>query len=290
MSMQSLLRKLRRLETLVGAQAIVPQPARTFRDFAATFLQASDGNRSVALRPVSALHQLLAERLPQVTQQRGRHINVLAPRGSAKSMWASFAYPLWGLAERSEAYIVLIADSTTQADMYLTNVRGELEDNDALRKAYPHLQPGRVWRNNAIQVAGGALVESLGTGQKIRGRRIGHTRPTLIIVDDPQSTEQCVSPLLRHRSWQWLTKDVMNAGSPQTNVVVLGTAIHRECIVCQLRLTPGWETHLFRSIMEWPKRMDLWSMWEGILHDWADANREERARLFYEANRESMDA
>jgi hypothetical protein len=54
------------------------------------------------------------------------------------------------------------------------------------------------------------------------------------VVDDPRSTEDCVSPLLRNRSWEWLTKDVMNAGSPQTNIVVLGMALHRECIVCQL--------------------------------------------------------
>jgi hypothetical protein len=65
---------------------------------------------------VSALHELLAERLPQALQQRGQKINVLVPRGSAKSMWASFAYPLWCLAECSEEYIVLIADSTTQAE------------------------------------------------------------------------------------------------------------------------------------------------------------------------------
>jgi hypothetical protein len=48
------------------------------------------------------------------------------------------------------------------------------------------------------------------------------------VVDDPQSTEDCISPLLRERSWQWLTKDVLNAGSPERNIVVLGTALHRK--------------------------------------------------------------
>jgi hypothetical protein len=87
-----------------------------------------------------------------------------------------------------------------------------------------------------------------------------------------------------------VTKDVMNAGSPETNVVVLGTTIRRECIVCQLQHTPGWETHLFRSIMEWPKRMDLWQQWEAVLHCHDGPDGEARARLFYEANREAMDA
>ena len=37
----------------------------------------------------------------------------------------------------------------------------------------------------------------------------------------------------------------------------LGTVLHRVCTVCQLRRTPGWETHSLRSIMEWPKRIGL---------------------------------
>jgi hypothetical protein len=278
------------LESLVEPTEFDPQPPRTFRDFAATFLRASDKDQLVPLRPVSPLHILLADRLPEASVQRGQRINVRAPRGSAKSMWASFAFPLWSLAERCEQYIILIADSTAQSDKYLSNIRCELEDNDELLEAYPHLRPGKIWRNNAIQVAGGALMESLGSGQKIRGRRQGETRPTLIIVDDPQSTEQCVSPLLRNRAWEWLTKDVLNAGSPETNFVVLGTPIHRECIVCQLQRTPGWDTHPFRAIMEWPKRMDLWKEWETLLHDRDRPNPEARAREFYEANREAMSA
>ncbi len=290
MSARQLLRKVARLEALAAPPATAPPPPRPFHDFAATFLRASDRDGPVPLRPGSALHELLADRLPEASRQRGRHLNVLAPRGSAKSTWASFAYPLWSLAERTDDYVVLIADSTAQADLYLANVRNELEDNDALRDAYPHLRPGKVWRNTALQVAGGARVESLGTGQKIRGRRQRATRPTLIVVDDPQSTEQCVSPLLRERAWQWLTRDVLNAGSPTTNVVVLGTALHRECIVCRLQRTPGWETHVFRSIVEWPQRMDLWRQWEAVLHCHDDPDREARARRFYEANREAMDA
>jgi hypothetical protein len=36
--------------------------------------------------------------------------------------------------------------------------------------------------------------------------------------------------------------------------------------------------------------MDLWRQWEAVLHCHDDADREARARQFYEANREAMDA
>jgi hypothetical protein len=73
-------------------------------------------------------------------------------------------------------------------------------------------------------------------------------------------------------------------------VVVLGTPLQRDCIACRLQHTPGWKTHLFRSIVEWPKRMDLWQQWEAVLHCDDDPDRKKRARLFHEANREAMHA
>jgi predicted phage terminase large subunit-like protein len=83
---------------------------------------------------------------------------------------------------------------------------------------------------------------------------------------------------------------VCNAGSPRTNVVVLGTALHREAIVCKLQTTPGWRSKVFRSLQRWPERMDLWASWGDLLHDWADEAREAKAQAFYEANRGAMEA
>ena len=38
------------------------------------------------------------------------------------------------------------------------------------------------------------------------------------------------------------------------------------------------------------ERMDLWQQWEAVLHCHDDPDREARARLFCDANREAMDA
>lgn len=113
-------------------------------------------------------------------------------------------------------------------------------------------------------------------------------RPTLIVIDDPQNKDHITSFLQRERAWEWLTKDVLSAGEPSTNVVVLGTALHRDCIVCKLQSTPGWRSRVFKSITRWPIRMDLWKAWEEILFDWDDEKREENARAFYEEHRELM--
>jgi hypothetical protein len=229
--------------------------------------------------------------LGALTLQRGRRLCVLAPRGSAKSTWSTLAYPLRCAVEGTEPYIVLTADTGNQASKYLDSIRSELENNTHLAAHYPHsCGKGPVWRGDRLELRNGVAIETLGTGSKVRGRRHRQHRPTLLVVDDPQNVEHVVSPLMRERSWDWFTKDVCNAGGPDTNLVVLGTALHRDCIVCRLQRTPGWKAQVFQSIITWPARMDLWRLWEEMLHDWENPNREQDAREFYEENREEMES
>jgi hypothetical protein len=56
-------------------------------------------------------------------------------------------------------------------------------------------------------------------------------------------------------------------------------------IVCRLQHTPGWETHSFRTIIEWSVWMDLRTMWENTTAR-DDPDREAR-RGCYGANREA---
>ena len=237
----------------------------------------------------SSFHRWLVAELSGLHTRRGSRVNVLAPRGAAKSTWSSFAYPLWCAVHGLEPYIVLTADTGEQAEKYLEAIRDELETNEAIRRDYPQAGPGGVWRGNRIRLANGSTIEALGTGAKLRGRKARQHRPSLVIVDDPQNTAHMLSALQRDRSWDWLAKDVSNAGSPQTNIIVLGTALHRDCIVCRLQRTAGWRSHLFRAVVAWPDRMDLWREWENVLLDHQDDDREAKARAFYEGHRADMD-
>lgn len=241
--------------------------------------------------PLSKFHRELIDLLAAMNSQRGQRVNILAPRGAAKSTWSTLAYPLWCLCEGTESYIVLTSDTGPQAEKYLDSIRDEIADNEEIARHYPHVAGiGPVWRSDAITTRSGIRVEALGTGTKMRGRKYRQHRPTLIVVDDPQNTGHVISKLQRDRSWDWITKDVCNAGGPETNVVVLGTALQRECIVCRLEITPQWTSKRYASVMSWPSRTDLWDDWERILHDYDNPHRNATAREFYEAHRAEMDA
>lgn len=236
----------------------------------------------------STFHEWFAAELSAFHQRRGTRLNVLAPRGSAKTTW-ELAYVVYCAVHRIEPFVILTADSSGQAEKYLETIKTELESNETLAADYPHVAgKGPIWRADAIELRNGVRIEALSTGRKLRGRKHREHRPTLIIVDDPQNLGHINSELQRSRSMAWLQHDVANAGSPTTNILVTGTALHADCIVCQLQRL--WPSRLFRAVEQWPDRMDLWREWERLLFNLDDPEREQTASAFYEAHREAMEA
>jgi predicted phage terminase large subunit-like protein len=240
--------------------------------------------------PPSRMHRILARHLEQSLSHRGTKLNVLGPRGSAKSTLVSLAYPLWCLLEEKERYIWLVSDTRHQARAHLENIKSELLNNPHLRERYGLVkQKGSVWRAEKIVLASGATMEAFGTGQRMRGRRQRADRPTLIIADDIQNDGHILSPRLRDRSRTWFHGTLMAAGSPATNVLHLATALHYDALAMELSRTAGWKTLIFRAIERFPRRTDLWDQWQEIYCDTDNPQAIHRARLFFQQHRQEME-
>lgn len=139
-------------------------------------------------RPPSKMHLWLAERFEQMRGDRGVKLNVLGPRGGAKSTLSSLAFPLRAALEGWEPYIWIVSDTRHQARAHLENIKVELAENRLLLEDYPESAGrGPVWRTDAIVLRNGTAIEAFGTGQRIRGRRRRAHRPSLIICDDLHS-------------------------------------------------------------------------------------------------------
>jgi predicted phage terminase large subunit-like protein len=162
-----------------------------------------------------------------------------------------------------------VAYTKSQAETHLENLREELRSNEELHAAYGagNLQRRGLWAAGKIQLANGVICESYGTGQRIRGRRRGASRPTLIICDDLQNDAHIYSSFQRGSSRAWFQGTLLKAGRAHTNVVNVGTALHREALAVQLLEAPGWQAKKFEAIRCWPERMDLWAEWEAIYSD-----------------------
>ena len=237
----------------------------------------------------STMHRWLADRLEHFHSQRGTKLNVLAPRNSAKSTIAALAYPLREILTQREPYIWIVSDTMSQAHTHLDNIKNELIGNPLLAEVYPDAcGKGNLWTMSSIRLRNGGIIEAFGTGQKLRGRKRGENRPTLIICDDLQNDHHIVSATAREKSRNWFHAALLKAGFQQTNVIHLATALHREAIALELLRTPGWISQSFKAIEQFPKNMSLWSDWESIYTDVSNPNHVADADAFYALHRDAM--
>jgi predicted phage terminase large subunit-like protein len=267
------------------------------------------------VKPPSAMHLWLGDRLSEMLTHRGRKVNLIGPRGGAKSTIGTLCHVLQAAVEGWEPYIWIISDTKQQAQTHLENVRTELVDNHRLAAEYPDVAGrGLLWQSTAIELRNGVVIESYGTGQRIRGRRRRTNRPTLIVCDDLQNDSHIMSALQREATRRWFNGTLLKAGTTVTNVVNLATALHRDALALELHRAPGWTSALFAAIESWPTDIELWREWEEIYTGGGREGREsvERraeseegslrpplsalrspqssARAFFERNRQAMEA
>ncbi|GHV09627.1 hypothetical protein AGMMS50229_20090 [Campylobacterota bacterium] len=218
-------------------------------------------------------------------------MNILAPRGSAKSTIGTLAYPLREALHGKEPYIWIISDTRSQAYTHLDNIKNELTENGKIRETYPEaFGKGPVWRSGGIMLRNGTVIEAYGTGQRLRGRRHREHRPSLIICDDLQNDGHIISATVREHSGSWFHGSVMKAGNNKTNVLNLATALHREAIGFELTERPGWISRTFRAIEHWPDNMPLWEEWESLYSQTSDHNAAQKAARFYNEHQTELHA
>ena len=95
-------------------------------------------------RPASAMHDWLGAQLDLFRTERGSKVNLIGPRGSAKSTIATLCYVLRVAVEGWEPYIWIVSDTKPQAQMHLENVKSELVDNRLLGPRLPALDRPRT--------------------------------------------------------------------------------------------------------------------------------------------------
>lgn len=198
----------------------------------------------------------------------------VAPRGHAKSTCASFAYPLWCICEKKRRNIVIVTHEASLAVQFVRDLRHELETNELLRAAYGDLAAGAPpaacrrgrrhapadrqpratrpkWSESRFTTADGTTVQAKGTGGSFRGLRVGPHRPDLIICDDIETDALVASPERRRKLEHWLRRVVMPALAPDGQLLVLGSLIHYDSLLANLRdprRFPRWDYAVYRAL------------------------------------------
>ncbi len=217
----------------------------------------------------AGFHLKMIDYLEKMTFERSKKVAWAAPRGNAKSSIVTTMYVVWCICYKHEPCIVIFSETKGQSEKLISQIKDALTSNELLREDFPDVcePPNPRWRSDEIVTKNGVNVVTSSTGHRIRGIRFKHNRPGLIILDDVETKENTRTQESRDKIHDWFSRVVLNLGSKNTNYVVIGTVLHIDSLLAKLTLGeefPGFDTGIFKSIIKFADRQDLWEIWSQI--------------------------
>lgn len=236
---------------------------------------------------------------------------------------------IWSLVTGLHFFVYLIACTQPQSTNLLTNLKKILATNKTLASDFPevcypiqrlegetrraggqkhHGKPTNIeWKANRITLpsivgspASGSMVWTAGLEAAIRGplvtRDDGSTmRPSLVILDDPQTDESSRSTTQTDHRELTIEGAVLEMVGPGRKMAAImpctiinpNDLSHR---YLDKNLHPEWQGERMQALNEWPADMKLWEkyaeIWKTSMIDYGDIR---KATEFYTANRIAMD-
>ncbi len=278
--------------------------------------------------PWSKDHHKVIERIEQAVLKGGLFALAM-PRGSGKTILMQMAC-LWSALSGATDYVCLIAASAERAKDLLENIKIWLETNELLNEDFPEVtvpiraleritnrqkgqryngKPTRIeWASDKIILpvieaskSSGVVISCSGMkGSDIRGQNYARSdgkvvRPSLIMVDDPQTTESAWSPSQSQRREAILAGDVLGMAGPGKKISgLMACTVIRPADMADNILDrekhPEWQGQRTKMVYQFPKNEKLWSQYAQLR---ADSLRNDGdgsiATEFYKDNREAMD-
>ena len=250
------------------------------------------------------------------------------PRGSGKSSLCEVAC-LWSLLFGHREFVALVGADESHAENMLDSIKVEFETNDALLEDFPEVchpirslegihqrAAGQLYQGKQTHIgwtareivlptipgsrASGSIMRVAGITGRIRGmkhKRVdgSSVRPSLVLIDDPQTDESARSPSQCAARERILAGAILGLAGPGRKIAGLMalTVVRPDDLADRLldrEKHPQWQGERTKMVYAWPANEALWvryaQLWrEGMAADRGIAD----ATEFYRANRAAMD-
>jgi len=250
------------------------------------------------------------------------------PRGSGKTSLCETAC-LWALVYGHREFVTLIGADEAHAEQMLDAIKAELENSDDLLDGFPEVcmpiralegihqrAAGQLLRGTQTHIgwtaremvlpsieesaASGSLIRVAGITGRIRGMKHkrpdgSSVRPSLVLIDDPQTDESARSPSQCANRERVLAGAILGLSGPGQKIAGLMTVtvVRPDDLADRLldrEKHPSWQGERTKMVYEFPKSDALWSRYAQLR---AEGLRAERGLLdataFYRDHRAAMD-
>lgn len=260
---------------------------------------------------------------------RGELFAFAMPRGSGKTTLAEWAC-IWAMLYGHRQFVMLIGSDQAIACQMLDSIKTNLEQNDLLLEDFPAAcfpiramegitrraqgqtcegEPTHIeWTADQITLpwigkapSSGVAVRVAGITGRIRGIR--HTRPdgstvrpSLVLIDDPQTDEAAASPSQVATRERILAGAILGLAGPGATIAGLCTitVIRPDDLADRLldrARHPSWQGERTQLVYEWPAADDLWGQYAELRREGQRAGLgTTEADAFYAKHQAAMDA
>ncbi|MFG0243639.1 MAG: terminase gpA endonuclease subunit [Phycisphaerales bacterium JB054] len=250
------------------------------------------------------------------------------PRGSGKTSLCEIAC-LWAMLYGHREFVTLIGSDEEHAAQMLDSIKAELENSDRLLDDFPEAcfpihalegihqrAAGQLYQGEQTHIgwtakeivlptipdsrASGAIIRVAGITGRIRGmkhkRPDGHSvRPSLVLIDDPQTDESARSPSQCANRERILAGAILGLAGPGKKIAGLMTlTVVRPDDLADRLLDrdkhPQWQGERTKMVYSFPTNETLWAEYARIRAEGLRADEGlGRATEFYREHREAMD-
>lgn len=260
---------------------------------------------------------------------RGGLFTMAMPRGSGKTTLAETAC-IWAMLAGAREFVCLIGSDAGHARNMLESIKVEFETNEHLLADYPEVvfpihalerihnrakgqlcngQHTRiVWTADEIVLptipdskASGAIIRVAGIESRIRGMKFKRAdgravRPSLVVLDDPQTDESARSDPQTRARMDTLNGAILNLAGPGQKIAgVMPCTVIRPGDMADQILDrdkhPTWQGERTKLVYSFPTNEKLWEQYAQIRADSFRNDGDGReATEFYREHRKAMDA
>jgi hypothetical protein len=250
------------------------------------------------------------------------------PRGSGKTSLCEIAC-LWALVYGHREFVALIGADEQHAESMLESMKAELEHNELLLEDFPEVvypihklegihqrAAGQLYQGKQTHIgwtareivlptmpgsrASGGIIRVAGITGRIRGMKYKRTdgesvRPSLVLIDDPQTDESARSPSQCAARERILAGAILGLAGPGRKIAGLMTltVVRPDDLADRILDTekhPQWQGERTRMVYEFPANKALWQRYAEM---WAEGQRNgtgtKAATEFYRDRRGAMD-
>ena len=295
--------------------------ARDFQAFCEAYFPA------VFYLPWSADHLRVLRKIEQAVLHGGLFAMAM-PRGSGKTTLCECAC-LWALLYGHRQFVALIGASELHAIEMLESIKTELDGNERLLEDFPEvIYPIRAldgianrcsgqlyhgarthigWTANEVILptipgsqASGGIIRVAGITGRIRGMK--HTRPdgstvrpSLVVIDDPQTDESARSFSQCAKRERILVGAILGLAGPRQKIAaIMPCTVIRRGDVADVFLDrnqhPDWNGERTKLLYSFPTNEKLWQQYAELrAESFRRGGRGEEATEFYRQHRAEMD-